>query len=1186
MAPKKRRPTPYGRLSKKGRNCAFLGPGNALEDQVFCTTPRVRSVCEPNNVTAGDSCLTSEEQKGRKAVEGEIIADEREAFMEAEDDVMDIGDRELDGGLEKDTDAAQESWPEAIVSGSLMNSEIMEGSPRMMMKLSSGLDWENLTGLLLNTGTGKHRLTESQFTMFQTFLHWMGRSNSIPSTRTVRRTLRPWAREHLFAKSVLSKVLVDFRKAGARGGVDAHFSRSEAPILMVNPSSWAMMDVGHRYMKSLIDGSCGLSEEHERAFSSFEELPLVRFRELHLSPYRLPDKRNNMRSVRKDDTIRMFLASNEENLEKLRRWNLKVTQSGEMDSICIEGLVDECRITTPPYIINSNTKRNASKEHIFNPGDINISMRGYGKQKEITTRICLVFRAFVKPGRSTNRMFVVLCNEELLDNAAFIEERPAVSIGVSSSIVIPSKNKKRKNRPCEPMQGKLRNGDPYIVYRVILYSDGFSAQFSESGSNGGVYMMPCGIPPNMRTVIGGVRKLCLTPPGVSANDVFLKMIPDIVKGAKEGFTVLDDTGSPVRVFIDVVAVIQDYPEQTSCMDTLGHTANVPCNHCMFERYDPTGRGRASYGYTTLNSSDHMSFCRHLSRTNALRRTEPDQLRPQDLTKKLGMKNSDAKLEDRYAFFRLARELDDARESVPVTSNGRRVVPCIFDPYRSCIVAPDHVFFGLTSNVIEGALKVSTRNQRQLAEVFIVDTLKRYRLSNQRRVFNIGNATMLSMSMSASNCVLLVAPWAFEQAFHMRDEGDSSIQNSIISLLSSFQNLVRKTQFDPIMRIDGKEAIEYYNRKQGYARIRSLKRAGLEHVRQTADICMKSEELKKCLDKPNLHRLVELYSHTLPCFGNITHIQELVLEKCHQEMKTGIADSNHKNAQLQAMEHALANDWAYRLSVEAHEHLEGGKLSKEAAVSVRRLLGAKDWNKTPCDAVEDAVEDALPPPVSYILQHKMDSSGVTREDYKAWFPGKKLSDDMSHPLSGLFRKREKLFLARRLERGDEVSLEALRSIIFGVSRSKKYGTYETIIEVGEGDMVQIINLPENEVMTVGSVPRSEIGGREFWMIRACFKIVKNCSGENDNYRCVCISQKCNIDKESYVEKTEDTALISMVSTVRPVMLLHDCGEELKNGCKRLCIANLQTNELVHSISAMDGGKYVLMGHEEGYPPRRG
>lgn len=69
-------------------------------------------------------------------------------------------------------------------------------------------------------------------------------------------------------------------------------------------------------------------------------------------------------------------------------------------------------------------------------------------------------------------------------------------------------------------RGRLEDGREFFVYRFLLYNDGFSPFSSKMGSMDGCYILPLGIPPDSRTSSGAIRRLWLTPPGVSSRDIF------------------------------------------------------------------------------------------------------------------------------------------------------------------------------------------------------------------------------------------------------------------------------------------------------------------------------------------------------------------------------------------------------------------------------------------------------------------------------------------------------------------------------------------------------------------------------------------------------------------------------------------------------------------------------------------
>lgn len=74
--------------------------------------------------------------------------------------------------------------------------------------------------------------------------------------------------------------------------------------------------------------------------------------------------------------------------------------------------------------------------------------------------------------------------------------------------------------PCKRSEGHLPEDDVrFFVYRVLLYSDGFTQYKDSQGSAGGVYMLPLNLLPEHRTSRKAVRLLGLTPPGIGTGQV-------------------------------------------------------------------------------------------------------------------------------------------------------------------------------------------------------------------------------------------------------------------------------------------------------------------------------------------------------------------------------------------------------------------------------------------------------------------------------------------------------------------------------------------------------------------------------------------------------------------------------------------------------------------------------------------
>ena len=112
---------------------------------------------------------------------------------------------------------------------------------------------------------------------------------------------------------------------------------------------------------------------------------------------------------------------------------------------------------------------------------------------------------------------------------------------------------------------------------------------------------------------------------------------------------------------------------------------------------------------------------------------------------------------------LNERLNDARSSqqVPLTTFGHPVFEASFDPYRSALVAPDHLLSGNAINILKTCfLMISSREQRVQIDARICDGLRRNSLITQRNIFDVKNNKLYSTTISGTFCTLFVARFVF------------------------------------------------------------------------------------------------------------------------------------------------------------------------------------------------------------------------------------------------------------------------------------------------------------------------------------------------------------------------------------------------------------------------------------------
>ncbi len=104
--------------------------------------------------------------------------------------------------------------------------------------------------------------------------------------------------------------------------------------------------------------------------------------------------------------------------------------------------------------------------------------------------------------------------------------------------------------------GLLDSGEPYFIYRIVLFWDGFNIQEGKSASGEGVYMLCLNTPEKSRATKNAVRILTLTPLGVKSVAALQKLLDDVLESATEGVGDYDADGLKRRIFIDLVGILR------------------------------------------------------------------------------------------------------------------------------------------------------------------------------------------------------------------------------------------------------------------------------------------------------------------------------------------------------------------------------------------------------------------------------------------------------------------------------------------------------------------------------------------------------------------------------------------------------------------------------------------------------
>ena len=340
------------------------------------------------------------------------------------------------------------------------------------------------------------------------------------------------------------------------------------------------------------------------------------------------------------------------------------------------------------------------------------------------------------------------------------ESHGSSCVEVSNTQVIQAINLRRQGssediKEFKERCGTLQDGTPYVSYRMLLYCDDFrkSSFSSTGGSAGGCYFIPLGYAPEQRRTTSAVRLISLTPPGVSTNEVLNFIVEDIIHGTIHGVDAWNPNGIKVKVFLDLVGFIGDYPAAASVIDVVGHVGRAPCTLCSFRRLMLSEASGSRYGYTTKVHANNSGFLRSAERHRFLRESE--------ITDKdaniLGMKGKIQTLRRKGPLMEIYERLTNERYLVPLNSHGYPVVSAQFDPYRCNFVAPDHLLTGLTKDILNTVfLSLPTKELQLQTDIMICAALRQNGLLSQNEVFNFQANAINSMTLSELYCVLLVS----------------------------------------------------------------------------------------------------------------------------------------------------------------------------------------------------------------------------------------------------------------------------------------------------------------------------------------------------------------------------------------------------------------------------------------------
>jgi len=485
-------------------------------------------------------------------------------------------------------------------------------------------------------------------------------------------------------------------------------------------------------------------------------------------------------------------------------------------------------------------------------------------------------------------------------------------------------------------QGVMSDGTPYLVYRFILYTDGFKQKksLSDRRSVNGCYMLPVGLPHRTKSSCLCVRTLSLGAYGQNPNDIMKHIIPDIIEGSTKGYTCIDAHGRKVRLFLDLIAAFGDFPALTSQGDLSGHSADAHCSFCGVVKRK--GGTCAPICNTVTRHSRRPSLMRFDEAMSNIRDGEV----PQSVRKHLGTScSTEEEATNRFAIS-IANALRQIKANQEDSDTGIFSAGYTFDSYLSAHVAPDHMFKNLISNVLTVCFNYATDDERTLWDVQICTEIARHNLptidtllkkDKHGKYIGINN-----ISTSDLFCALPFAAHLF--SLHSERYGDLVHP---FHLPQQLQDIISLSYWWPKSTTSTEEEVSYVIGEKGSKPLQywnDIQDKCDRYITSIGHYYEKGGKDAGILDKPNAHRLLEFAYCTLPTFGHTLNVVELVLEQAHRLFKEWLEKNTNHNAHLSAVDIAIGKDWMTRAFAAYTIWVNGTPDERRSAeISLTRLL---------------------------------------------------------------------------------------------------------------------------------------------------------------------------------------------------------------------------------------------------------
>jgi len=435
------------------------------------------------------------------------------------------------------------------------------------------------------------------------------------------------------------------------------------------------------------------------------------------------------------------------------------------------------------------------------------------------------------------------------------------------------------------LSGIDKDGIPYIVYRFLLFHDDFnvSPNLSKKNSVGAVYILPLDLPSYLKTSPSSIRPVALTPKKMSSKKILDLITEDIVTGTTKGYLGRAPSGEKLRVYLDLCGSLADFKEASDGLQTLSHTGIAGCNLCNFRKNNNKFSRHSVNAYSAAAHSRSSAFTRSTWRHYDLLDSG---ISTRDANF-IGMKlpgHSDTSFD---TFLRLENDLRRA-----VTSDSLPHARHHYKAFSCAVVAPDHCIVGNIRNVLEATfLSLASPDSWASLNTCFREALVLNRLPGQDQVFNLDTKLLNSCSFTVLFGTFSVAPFAMNR-FLLEFSEDPLVFDKVSVPFTTLFRLVNLLRYFPHDRADDNTLVDYMfgNRREEY--FRDLQKLAGDFLKQVDALIVAEVPWATCMDRPNIHRLLELVVHTVPLYGHIHHVADLTFEHKHQGLKQAYQRANN------------------------------------------------------------------------------------------------------------------------------------------------------------------------------------------------------------------------------------------------------------------------------------------------------